>query len=435
MGIESLHLDWPQIIARSAEMQANIDARQLGDTVPLPAAEIVALYREYQQHKRSYEATQTERKEVARQLSMLRDASAKEPLVAQGKLLKARSALLEQERALLSQKLLHSAAFLPNFTDPAAPAGEQRVLCTLGDPLRAAALDPAVHSHEAIGQRLDLFMWEQAARATGARFAVLKRGAALLELALVQYALGRLSARHGFTPVLPPDLVRPRYAASCGFVPRGQHSQTYHVAEHDLCLAATSEISLAALCAERLLRAEELPLRLAAFSHCFRAEAGSQADERGLYRLHQFSKVEMFAVTAEAQSEAVHLECLEIQKQIIEDLGLHARVVDMPPHELGASASRKFDIEAYFPSRQSYREVTSASNCTSYQARRLLIRYDDAEGARRFAHTVNATAIAVPRVLMCILETHLQPDGRVMIPTPLLPFMHGLTHLEKPDLP
>ena len=138
----------------------------------------------------------------------------------------------------------------------------------------------------------------------------------------------------------------------------------------------------------------------------------------------------MFAVTDESQSKQVHLEFLDIQKSIVEELGLHARVIDMPPHELGSSASRKFDIEAYFPSRQSYREITSASNCTSYQARRLLIRYDDHDNTRKFAHTVNATAIAVPRVLMCILETHLQPDGRVCIPKPLLPYMHGLTHLE-----
>lgn len=413
-------------------MAQNLERRQLQSTLPFSNLDEVFDLREKTiQLRKEQEALQHERATTASAMAKTKDRAEKQTLIERGKELKARTIALEKEQATLEDTLQVWEAAIPNWSDELVhELSEERVVEYVGEHERIKALDPERHSHLRIGKEMDLFMWPEAARTSGARFAVLRNGAALLELALVNWVIGRLTATHGFTPLLPPDLVRPRYAASCGFQPRGQHSQTYHVTDHDMCLAATSEISVAALHEGRLFKASELPLRYAAFSHCFRAEAGSSgADEAGLYRLHQFSKVEMFAVTDEKSSVAMHFDFLGIQKTLIEELGLHARVIDMPPHELGASASRKFDIEAYFPSRQGYREVTSASNCTSYQSRRLLLRYDDDQDVRHYAHTVNATAIAIPRVLMCILETHLQPDGRVKIPAPLLPFMHGLTHI------
>lgn len=437
--VPTAHLNWKELESRKEEMQENIESRQLAGFLSFGHIdEALELHKRHQQRVRQQQELQKQRNEVAKKLAETgRSQAEKAQLKEQGKSLKEQVLALEAEQKEAEQQLRVVAAEIPNWSDAAVRhLREERVVGYIAPELaqRVKSMDPQVHSHMEIGKRLDLFMWPEAARMSGTRFAVLKRGAALLELALVQWALHTLTHQHQFVPLLPPDLVRPRFAASCGFQPRGQHSQTYLLAEHDLCLAATSEIAIAALNSERLLSQQELPIRMAAFSHCFRAEAGTHgAEEKGLFRLHQFSKVEMFAVTDEQSSEKTHLEFVEIQKSFISQLGLHARIIDMPPFELGASASRKFDIEAYFPSRQGYREVTSASNCTAYQSRRLQLRYDDFDQQRKFAHTVNATAIAIPRVIMCILETHLQPDGSVKIPAPLVPFMGGLTSLQPPD--
>ena len=268
------------------------------------------------------------------------------------------------------------------------------------------------------------------ARTAGAKFYYARGAAAMAEVALANFALSR-AVRAGWAPVLAPDVARHRFVDGCGFHPRdADASQTYAVsashgkAEDDaLSLVATAEIPLAALVADAVH--EEPTQRMVALGHCFRAEAGGTGREsRGLYRVHQFTKVELFATVAPAESDAVLAEIVATQRAALDELGLPYRVCDMPPHELGAAAARKFDIEAWMPSRGEYGEVASASNCTDFQARRLGIR-GRIPGQRRpqYLHTVNGTMLAVPRVLLALIENFARDDGSVPLPPALHPFM------------
>lgn len=266
----------------------------------------------------------------------------------------------------------------------------------------------------------------------------LRGAAALLELALIQWALSRAAAA-GFAPHTTPDLVRSVGVEKCGFAPRAANTQVYSVEGSDLCLTGTAEIPLALLHADCALPEASLPLRLAGFGHCFRTEAGAAgAGTRGLYRLHQFSKVELFVVCAPHQSDALHAELLEFEAGLFSELGLHCRVLDMPACDLGAPAYRKFDVEAWMPGLGRWGEISSASNCTDFQARRLGTRYRPAGSAGdprpglRHCHTLNATACAVPRMIIALLETHQRADGSVDVPAALQPFLGGLTRIAPP---
>ena len=303
-------------------------------------------------------------------------------------------------------------------------------------PAPSFAFEP--RSHVELGERLGVVDFVSAVATSGPKFAMLKNAGAMLELALAQWALSRLSARHGFEVMLTPDLVHSTLLEGCGFSPRGEGSHVYLVRndsseEHraqDLCLVGTSEIPLAGTQAGKHLREDQLPLRLAGFGHCFRAEAGSRgAATKGLYRLHQFSKAEMFVFCHPRDSAAELAKLRAIQEGICEDLGLHWRTIDMFPHELGNPAARKFDVQVYMPSRKGFGEVASISNCTDYQARRLDIRYSAKDGSKGFVHTLNGTAVAIPRIVLAIIETHQRPDGTVQLPACLVPFMGGLTEL------
>jgi seryl-tRNA synthetase len=267
----------------------------------------------------------------------------------------------------------------------------------------------------------------------------LRRAAAQLELALCTWALGKAAAA-GFTPMTTPDLVRETVLEKCGFQPRADNTQVYSVADSSLCLTGTAEVPLAAVAMDKVLPASALPLRMAAFGHCFRTEAGAAGSaSRGLYRVHQFSKVELFVVCEPSQSPAILAELLAFEESLFSELGLHYRVLDMPTGDLGAPAARKFDVEAWMPGLGRFGEVSSASNCTDYQARRLGIRFrpggdgGGSSGKPEFAHTLNATAAAVPRLVVAILETFQQPDGTVVVPEPLRPFMGGLDVIRPPE--
>ncbi|KAF9158324.1 seryl-tRNA synthetase [Actinomortierella ambigua] len=315
--------------------------------------------------------------------------------------------------------------------------------------------------HIALAHRLDLVDFEAAAQATGARWYYLKNEAALLELALVQFATAR-AIQAGFTPVITPDVVRPEVVQACGFQPRDEASQTYWVStvaptaaaptsseaasasaptqqqqqQHHhsaLCLVATAEIALAGLNMNKVLDESQLPMRLAGFGRAFRAEAGARgAENKGLYRVHQFSKVELFVYSrAGSESDALLEEIRHFQEKIFEELGLCFRILDMPTEELGASAYKKYDIEAWMPGRNSWGEISSTSNCTDYQARRLNIRYRSKanNNATEFVHTLNGTAMAVPRIIVALLETYQQQDGSVRLPDCLVPYMHGIQEI------
>jgi len=249
----------------------------------------------------------------------------------------------------------------------------------------------------------------------------------LLELALQRYAV-ELLRQEGFRLMATPDLARDTILEGTGFMPRGPETQIYSIAGSDLSLVATAEITLGGAYHERIFDAAELPLRLCGISHCFRTEAGAHGRAtRGLYRVHQFTKVEMFAFTTPDQSEAMHETLLDLECRLFDGLGIPYRVIDTPSGDLGGPAYRKYDLEAWMPGRGEggeWGEVTSTSNCTDYQARRLGIRFKTAgEKGTTFVHTLNGTAIAVSRGIVALLENHQQADGSVTIPPPLVPWM------------
>jgi seryl-tRNA synthetase len=251
----------------------------------------------------------------------------------------------------------------------------------------------------------------------------------LLELGLVRYAIDILTQR-GYQPTITPDLARDEMLVGTGFIPRGPETQIYSVEDSDLSLIATSEIPLAGSLADEIVDENELPIRLAGLSHCFRTEAGSHGRaSRGLYRVHQFTKVEMFAFTTPEQSEELHAEMLDIEERIFQGLGLPYRVVDICTGDLGGAAYRKFDLEAWIPGRNDYGEVTSTSNTTDYQARRLRIRYRRDGGRPQLLHTLNGTAIAVSRALIALLENYQQADGSIILPEVLVAYV-GKERLE-----
>ena len=296
---------------------------------------------------------------------------------------------------------------LPNLPDPEAPL-EDVVIREVGE----AGATGRDHL-ELAGPLIDM---ETAARVSGSRFAYLKGELVVLELALVRYALDRAGAQ-GFTPVVPPVLVRERALYGTGFLPDTEQ-QIYRLPEDDLYLIGTSEVALASLHADAILEAEELPIRYAGFSSCFRREAGAAGkDTRGIFRVHQFDKVELFSFVAPAESAGEHERLLALQESILAELGLPYRVVNIAAHDLGASAAKKYDCEAWLPGQDRYRELTSCSNTTDYQARRLVIRHRPAEGGRpQPVHTLNGTAVAVGRTIIALLENGQREDGSVSLP-------------------
>ncbi len=271
--------------------------------------------------------------------------------------------------------------------------------------------------HATLGSNLDLIDTERGVKVSGSRFGYIKGKAALLEFSLVRWAMDRLVTQ-GFTPMVPPVLVREDALFGTGFFP-GDREQVYSIPADDLYLVGTSEVPLAAYHTDEILEADSLPIRYAGFSTCFRREAGTYGkDTSGIFRVHQFDKVEMFAFVRPEDSPAEHERILAIEESIVTDLELPYRVVNVAAGDLGSSAAKKYDIEAWFPSQQSFREVTSCSNTTDYQARRLKIRMRTDEG-NRILHTLNGTAVAVGRILLAILENHQQEDGSVSIPETL----------------
>jgi seryl-tRNA synthetase len=336
--------------------------------------------------------------------------------------LKSEIDVLESMQKQLYSEWTSALLTIPNLTHQEAPPGnDNKVLRKWGEPRN---FDFPPKDHVALAESLDLVDFEAGSRVTGQKYYFLKNEAVLLELALIQYAITVLRAE-GYTPIITPDLARSEILEGIGFIPRGPETQIYSVENTDLCLIATAEITLGGMHRDRILE-ESLPLKYVGLSHCFRTEAGAPGrDTRGLYRVHQFTKVEMFVFCTPEQSEESHRELLQIEESIFQGLGLPYRVIDTCTGDLGGPAYRKYDLEAWMPGRGDggeYGEVTSTSNCTDYQARRLKIRYRDAETKKpRYAHTLNGTAVAVSRALVAILENYQQADGSVVIPEKLRP--------------
>jgi seryl-tRNA synthetase len=320
---------------------------------------------------------------------------------------------LEEELRGVEERRTTLLLSLPNPPDPTA-ADEDEVIREVGEAGKTG------RSHvELLGDNLDM---EAAARVSGSRFAYLKGPLVRLELALVQWALSLLEEK-GFTPVIPPVLVREQALVGTGMLPDTEQ-QLYVIPEDELYLAGTSEVPLASLHAGEILAGGELPARYAGFSPCFRREAGAAGkDTQGLFRVHQFDKVEMFSFVRPEESPAEHERLLAIEEEILQALGIPYRVVNIAVTDLGASATKKYDLEAWLPGQERFRELTSCSNTTDFQARRLDIRFRPAEGESvRHAHTLNGTAVAVGRTIIAIAENHQNDDGSVDIPELLHPF-------------
>lgn len=334
-----------------------------------------------------------------------------------------RMGALEQQLKAASAEFDEAMLGLPNIVQPDVPDGGEDdgdVLRHVGDVVER---DFAIRDHLDLGVALGIIDMERGARTSGSRFAYLLGDAARLQYALVQFAMAHLS-NHGFVPVVPPVLVREEAMWGTGFFPSGA-DQIYRIPEpsHDLLLVGTSEVPLAALHMNEILDADELPLRYAGVSSCFRREAGAAGkDTRGLIRVHQFDKVEMFSFVTPDASNAEHDFILAREEALMQALELPYRVVNIAAGDLGAPASKKYDIEVWFPGQQAYRELTSASNCTDYQARRLRCRMRPGTGSPIPVHTLNGTALAIGRTLAALIENHQRADGTVAVPEALHAF-------------
>ena len=349
-------------------------------------------------------------------------ASEKEKLLESAKELASSVKAADTKRAEAEDAAHKVGLLIANLIDPAAPVGGEadfKVIETVGKPrdFKAEGFEPK--DHVEIGKVIKAIDIERGAKVSGARSYYLTGPGALLELALVNYAIS-LAVKGGFTPMIPPVLVKPAAMEGTGFL--GQAAENvYHLKEDELYLAGTSEVALAAFHMDEIL--DQLPIRYAGYSPCFRREAGSYGkDTRGIIRVHQFEKVEMFTFCKPEDAQEEHKKLLAWEKEFFDSLEIPYRVIDVASGDLGASAARKFDIEAWIPTQGAYREVTSTSNCTQFQARRLNIRYKDEKGTKPVA-TLNGTLVAIPRTIVAILENHQQKDGSVKVPKALIPFL------------
>lgn len=359
------------------------------------------------------------------------DAERKQALLAQTKTLAAEVKAAEGAQAEAEQRYQELVRTIPNLAAEQAPAGGEDdyvVLEHVGQPRDFATEGFQPRDHVELGRMLGAIDIERGVKVSGARFYYLTGVGADLEMALVQMAMDQARSA-GFTTVVPPALVRPRAMDGTGFL--GQAADdVYRIEGEDLYLVGTSEVPLAAYHSDEILAGGDLPRRYAAFSPCFRKEAGSYGkDTAGIIRVHWFDKVEMFTFTTVEESFAEHQRLLAWEKEFLDKLELAYRVIDVAAGDLGLSAERKFDCEAWIPTQGRYRELTSTSNCTDFQARRLDIRGRFEEGTRHLA-TLNGTLCAVPRTIVAILETHQQADGSVRVPQALRPYLQGRDVLE-----
>lgn len=404
------HLNFKQLSRSIPETIENIRKRN----VNVDATKVIDIYEQFCKLNEDCKSISHERNLLADKMAVI-SLIEKEKLQTKAIQLKEQLKINQNELKLLQDEMIELAFQIPNDSHPETPS-ENKQIDFIGDDRNLKA--SAMH-HLDIGKSLDILDFDAGARTSGSRFFFLKNEGALLELNLINYVMGKCIEK-GFTPILPPDLVQKGIVSGCGFRPRLDQveldDQIYSVAGTDLCLSATAEIPLMGMHADTILDSTKFPIKMAAFNHCFRAEAGSYgAESRGLYRVHQFSKVELAAITFPEHSNELFEEIVSLQKEIISSLGFSARVLNMAHNELGNSAHRKIDIEAWFPERKDFGEITSASNCTDYQSRRLNIRYKTPT-SNAFVHTLNGTACAIPRVIQLILENNQLPDGSVSIP-------------------
>jgi len=390
--------------------------------VPEQVDRLVQLEMERRQKNTESEELNRQANAVSKSIGQAKDNAEREARKEQGRKLREQKDLAQVEVDRLNAEIDGLQRELPNMAHPDAPIGkdDKANLEISKGKHQPHTFDFPVLDHVELGQKHDWIDFEGGARTTGSGFYFIKGELVLLDLALQRYAVDFLMER-GFTPTITPDLATDAVLEGIGFMPRGPETQVYSIHDTNLSLVGTAEITLGGLYKDQTVMADELPIRLCGISHCYRTEAGAAGRaSRGLYRVHQFTKIEMFAFTTPESSDAMHDELLKIECDLFDSLEIPYRVVDTATGDLGGPAFRKFDLEAWMPGRGEageYGEVTSTSNCTDYQARRLNSRYKikDQKGTH-FTHTLNGTALALSRALISILENHQQADGSVTIP-------------------
>lgn len=387
----------------------------------------VALYRQLKQKRQSLEEAQYRSNQISEQFKGA-DEATRTQLKTEAAGLRQTMTTLKGEIAFVEREYTEEILKIPNLVAPDVPSGKDEYgnvpIKHVGEPTK---FDFKPLDHVELGKKLDILDFEAAAKVAGSKFYFLKNEAVLLELGLIRFALD-LAIKHGFTIVTTPEIARDEIIIASGFSPRGPESQIYSLTEGSLSLIGTSEITIGGYLAKTVIPEEHLPIKISGVSHCFRTEAGSSGREsKGLYRVHQFSKVELYQFVHPAKSATAHEEMLAIAEEFYQALKLPYRVLFMCKGDLGNPAYRKYDIEAWMPfigEGGGYGEVTSASNCTDFQARRLNTKFrNNFSGKAEFVHTLNGTIVAVTRTILAILENNQQADGTVLIPEALHPYV------------
>jgi seryl-tRNA synthetase len=367
--------------------------------------------------------------EVAKTIGQAKDPAERDARKEEGRKVREQKDAAQAELDKLDGEIQAIQLTIPNMAHPQAPVGvdDKSNLEIRRGKHEPRKFDFTPVDHVVLGEKLQMIDFEAGARTTGNGFYFLKNDGVLLDMALQRYALDVL-LREGFTPTTTPDLARQDILVGIGFNPRGNETQVYSIENTDLCLVGTAEITLGGMYSGLTLNEEQLPIKLCGISHCFRTEAGAAGKAtRGLYRVHQFTKVEMFAFTLPEQSDATLDHFCELECRLFDGLGIPYRVVDTATGDLGGPAYRKFDLEAWMPGRGTageYGEVTSTSNCTDYQARRLNVRYKKKnEKGTHLVHTLNGTAVAISRAMIAVMENYQQADGSIIVPEVLRAWM------------
>ena len=380
------------------------------------------------------ENLRSKRNETAQKMKQKLDNETRQLYIQEGKEIKEALAEKEARLTVLDEQFKKEVMTIPNYASPEAPIGKEDkdslAIKFYGEPTRFSF---KAKDHVQLGEELDILDFDKGAKVSGQKFYYIKNKTVILQMALERYAMD-IVVKHGFTPFITPDVAKEEILNGIGFNPRGAESNIYTIEGTDTCLVGTAEITLGGYYKDTILNKEDLPIKMTGLSHCFRREAGGAGQySKGLYRVHQFSKLEMFIYCLPEESESFHKEILSIEEEIFQGLGLPYRIVDTATGDLGAPAYRKFDIEAWMPGRGDegeYGEVTSTSNCTDYQARSLNIRYRDDDGKIKFVHMLNGTAVALSRAMVAVIENYQNEDGSITIPPALVSYT-GFDKIEK----
>jgi len=417
----SIMLDYRFIKENIDAVKANIAARNMH----ADADAVVALFDKRTELVTAMQALQTRRNDNAKAMKGKLSDDERKKLIDEGKAVKDEITASEAALAAAEATLETAGRMIPNMAHPSAPLGKEDKDNTevkrVGEPTKFSFTPK---DHVQLGEDLDLIDFEAATKVSGVKFYYLKNEAVFLEQALVMYGLNVLR-RHGFTPFITPDVAKEEILYGIGFNPRGKESNVDNIEEEGSCLVATAEITLGGYHKDEILSREKLPLKYCGLSHCFRREAGAAGQfSKGLYRVHQFTKLEMFIYCLPEDSDRIHEDLRKIEEEIFAGLGIPFRVVDTCTGDLGAPAYRKWDLEAWMPGRNGgdWGEVTSTSNCTDFQSRRLNVRFKDEDGKNKYVHMLNGTAIAVSRALVAVMENYQQADGSIKVPDVLVPF-------------